>query len=184
MRAVDSRFQMTIQKDFGDDVGAIKAVPQDLSRVFLNIVTNACQATFDKQLAEDSDPNYQPELEVTSRKDNGQIEVRIKDNGPGIPEETLKKIFEPFFTRRTRTRAPASAFPCATTSSGATAAPWRCTRKSGTAPIRHHVANGVERFGSRAGLKPRSAALQSAIAAPRAAKLPCFRGRVAVRQRV
>lgn len=100
MRAVDSRFQMTIQKDFGDDVGAIEAVPQDLSRVFLNIVTNACQATFDKQLAEDSDPNYQPELEVTSRKENGEIEVRIKDNGPGIPEEHLKKIFEPFFTTK------------------------------------------------------------------------------------
>jgi len=68
--------------------------------VFLNIVTNACQATFEKQLAEDSDPNYQPELEVTSRKENGEIEVRIKDNGPGIPEEHLKKIFEPFFTTK------------------------------------------------------------------------------------
>ena len=100
MRAVDSRFQMTIQKHFADDVGAIEAVPQDLSRVFLNIVTNACQATFEKQLAEDSDPNYQPELEVTSRKENGEIEVRIKDNGPGIPEEHLKKIFEPFFTTK------------------------------------------------------------------------------------
>ncbi len=100
MRAVDSRFQMTIQKDFADDVGAIEAVPQDLSRVFLNIVTNACQATFEKQLAEDSDPNYQPELAVTSRKENGEIEVRIKDNGPGIPEAHLKKIFEPFFTTK------------------------------------------------------------------------------------
>ena len=100
MRAVDSRFQMTIQKDLGDNVGAIEAVPQDLSRVFLNIVTNACQATFEKQLAEGSDPNYQPELEVTSRKENGQIEVRIRDNGPGIPESHLKKIFEPFFTTK------------------------------------------------------------------------------------
>ena len=100
MRAVDSRFQMTIEKNFADDVGAIEAVPQDLSRVFLNIVTNACQATFEKQLAEDSDPNYQPELAVTSRKENGRIEVRIKDNGPGIPENHLKKIFEPFFTTK------------------------------------------------------------------------------------
>ena len=100
MRAVDSRFQMTIKKDFGDDVGAIEAVPQDLSRVFLNIVTNACQATFDKQLAETTDPDYQPELDVSSRKENGQIEVRIKDNGPGIPENHLKKIFEPFFTTK------------------------------------------------------------------------------------
>ena len=100
MRAVDSRFQMTIAKDFDDDVGSIEAVPQDLSRVFLNIVTNACQATFEKQLAENTDPGYQPELAVTSRKENGQIEVRIKDNGPGIPESHLKKIFEPFFTTK------------------------------------------------------------------------------------
>ena len=82
MRAVDNRFQMTIRKDLSGDVGAIEAIPQDLSRVFLNIVTNACQATFDKQLDENSDPGYQPELAVQSRKENGQIEVRIKDNGP------------------------------------------------------------------------------------------------------
>ena len=100
MRAVDSRFQMTIEKDLAEDVGAIEAVPQDLSRVFLNIVTNACQATFDKQLDEDSGPGYQPELRVSSRKENGQIEVRIKDNGPGIPPSHLAKIFEPFFTTK------------------------------------------------------------------------------------
>lgn len=100
MRAVDSRFQMTIEKNFADDVGAVEAVPQDLSRVFLNIVTNACQATFEKQLAENTDAKYQPELAVTSRKENGHIEVRIKDNGPGIPEDHLKKIFEPFFTTK------------------------------------------------------------------------------------
>ena len=100
MRAVDGRFQMTIQKDLGEDVGEIEAVPQDLSRVFLNIVTNACQATFEKQIAENADPGYEPALAVTSRKENGQVEVRIKDNGPGIPEDHLKKIFEPFFTTK------------------------------------------------------------------------------------
>ena len=100
MRAVDNRFQMTIRKDLSGDVGAIEAIPQDLSRVFLNIVTNACQATFDKQLDENSDPGYQPELAVQSRKENGQIEVRIKDNGPGIPPSHLAKIFEPFFTTK------------------------------------------------------------------------------------
>jgi signal transduction histidine kinase len=100
MRAVDSRFQMTIEKSFAEDVGAIEAVPQDLSRVFLNIVTNACQATFEKQLAETTDAGYTPELSVSSRKDKELIEVRIKDNGPGIPESHLSKIFEPFFTTK------------------------------------------------------------------------------------
>lgn len=100
MRAVDNTFQMTIEKDFGDDVGSVVGVPQDLSRVFLNIVTNACQATLEKQTADSTAADYKPTLSVTSRRENGQVEVRIRDNGPGIPEEHLKKIFEPFFTTK------------------------------------------------------------------------------------
>ena len=100
MRAVDNTFQMTIEKDFGDDVGAVVGVPQDLSRVFLNIVTNACQATLEKQTGGNAEAGYQPTLTVRSRRENGQVEVRIRDNGPGIPEEHLKKIFEPFFTTK------------------------------------------------------------------------------------
>ena len=100
MRAVDNTFQMTIEKDFGEDVGSVVGVPQDLSRVFLNIVTNACQATLEKQGAETTAADYKPTLSVTSRRENGQVEVRIRDNGPGIPEEHLKKIFEPFFTTK------------------------------------------------------------------------------------
>ena len=100
MRAVDNTFQMTIEKDFGEDVGSVVGVPQDLSRVFLNIVTNACQATLEKQTADSTAADYKPTLSVTSRRENGQVEVRIRDNGPGIPEEHLKKIFEPFFTTK------------------------------------------------------------------------------------
>lgn len=100
MRATDNTFQMTIHKDFGDDVGEVEAVPQDLSRVFLNIVTNACQATLERQHAPDAPPDYQPTLDVKSRRENGRIEVRIRDNGPGIPKSYLEKIFEPFFTTK------------------------------------------------------------------------------------
>ena len=100
MRAVDNTFQMTIEKDFGEDVGSVVGVPQDLSRVFLNIVTNACQATLEKQTGGKAEAGYQPTLTVRSRRENGQVEVRIRDNGPGIPEEHLKKIFEPFFTTK------------------------------------------------------------------------------------
>lgn len=100
MRAVDNRFQMTINKDLGKSVGAVEAVPQDLSRVFLNIVTNACQATFEKQQSSDAGPGYEPTLHVRSRRENGQVEVRIRDNGPGIPETHLARIFEPFFTTK------------------------------------------------------------------------------------
>ncbi len=100
MRAVDTRFQMTIDKELAEDVGEVEAVPQDLSRVFLNIVTNACQATFERQLAPGAPPNYQPLLRVSSRRENGNVEVRIRDNGPGIPEDALAKVFEPFFTTK------------------------------------------------------------------------------------
>ena len=91
---------MTIDKDFGEDVGSVEAVPQDLSRVFLNIVTNACQATFEKQKSPDAGPDYEPTLTVRSRRENGRVEVRIRDNGTGIPESHLAKIFEPFFTTK------------------------------------------------------------------------------------
>ena len=100
MRAEDNRFQMTIRKDLADDVGSVDAVPQDLSRVFLNIVTNACHATFQKQISEESEPDYEPALEVASSRENGMVEVRIRDNGPGIPEDHLSRIFEPFFTTK------------------------------------------------------------------------------------
>ena len=100
MRATDNTFQMTIHKDFGEDVGDVEAVPQDLSRVFLNIVTNACQATLERQQAPDVPPGYQPTLDVRSRRENGRVEVRIRDNGPGIPAAALRKIFEPFFTTK------------------------------------------------------------------------------------
>ena len=104
MRAEDNTFQMTIHKDFGQNVGEIEAVPQDLSRVFLNIVTNACQATLQKQHAADVEPGYEPSLRVRSRRDNGIVEVRIRDNGPGIPTEIRNRIFEPFFTTKEGTK--------------------------------------------------------------------------------
>ncbi len=100
MRAVDNTFQMTIEKDLAEDVGEVEAVPQDLSRVFLNIVTNACQATLEKQRSPETEAGYQPRLTVSSKRENGSVEVRIRDNGPGIPEKHLAKIFEPFFTTK------------------------------------------------------------------------------------
>ncbi len=100
MRAVDNTFQMTIEKHLSEDVGEVEAVPQDISRVFLNIVTNACQATLEKQRSEDVKPGYQPRLTVTSQREGEQVEVRIRDNGPGIPESHIAKIFEPFFTTK------------------------------------------------------------------------------------
>ncbi len=104
MRAEDNTFQMTIRKDLGSNVGEIEAVPQDLSRVFLNIVTNACQATLEKQHADGVDPAWEPLINVRSRRENGTVEVRIRDNGPGIPDKVKARLFEPFFTTKEGTK--------------------------------------------------------------------------------
>ena len=97
-RASDSDFNITLHEELGEDVGTVNAVAQDLSRVFLNIVTNACQATDMRRRAETAD--YRPSLWLKTKRSDDMVEVRIRDNGPGIPEEVRAKIFEPFFTTK------------------------------------------------------------------------------------
>ena len=97
MRAKDQRFNVTWEDDFDRDVGEVDVVPQDVSRVFLNLLTNACQATFERAIA---DSRYEPCIRLASKRNDGQVEFRIRDNGPGIPQEMIKKIFEPFVTTK------------------------------------------------------------------------------------
>ena len=98
MRAQDENFNVTWEEDFDGEMGEIEVVPQDLSRVFLNLITNACQAIFDR--AEKSDGDYQPRIRLSSKRGDQQAEFRIRDNGPGIPQDMIKKIFEPFVTTK------------------------------------------------------------------------------------
>ena len=97
-RALDSEFNVTFHREFDEGAGAIQAVPQDMSRVFLNIVTNACQATDERRKVESGD--YSPTLWLKTRRDEETVEVRVRDNGTGIPESVVAKIFEPFFTTK------------------------------------------------------------------------------------
>ena len=97
-RALDSDFNVTFHQEFDEGAGAIQAVPQDMSRVFLNIVTNACQATDERRKVESD--GYEPTLWLKTRRDDEMVEVRVRDNGPGIPESVIAKIFEPFFTTK------------------------------------------------------------------------------------
>ena len=82
-----------------------EAVAQDLGRVFLNMVSNACYATDDKRrelaasAAEDA-PRYDPALRLATRSMPDHIEIRIRDNGSGMPPEVAEKIFNPFFTTK------------------------------------------------------------------------------------
>ena len=103
-RATDPDFQLHIEQDLDPEVGELEVVPQDLGRVFLNMVGNACYATDEKRkaLAEsgpESEP-YNPTLSVTSRRGEDSVVITIKDNGDGIPPDVIEKIFNPFFTTK------------------------------------------------------------------------------------
>ncbi len=101
-RATDADFNLTIETDFDPDAGLIEVVPQDLGRVFLNMVGNACYATDEKRRAIEADAGetYFPTLSLVTRRLDDRIEVRIRDNGNGIPPEVVDKIFNPFFTTK------------------------------------------------------------------------------------
>ena len=101
-RATDADFNLTIETDFDPNVGQIEAVPQDLGRVFLNMVGNACYATDEKRRAIEADDGetFFPTLSLSTRRMDDRIEVSIRDNGNGIPPEVVDKIFNPFFTTK------------------------------------------------------------------------------------
>ncbi len=99
-RASDPDFQLDFHEDLDSELGEIAVVPQDLARVFLNIVGNACDATAEKRMAAGLDDPYRPTLWLTTRRGEGQIEIRIRDNGSGIPEDLVEKVFNPFFTTK------------------------------------------------------------------------------------
>ncbi|HXV14144.1 MAG TPA: ATP-binding protein, partial [Candidatus Krumholzibacteria bacterium] len=98
MKAADPAMGVALEKDFDDAVGEIDAIPQDLSRVFVNIVNNACYAATEKQRT--SGGGYQPTVRLTTKSLGDRVEVRIRDNGNGIPEAIREKIFAPFFTSK------------------------------------------------------------------------------------
>ena len=98
LRAKDSSFNVTIERDYDASIGMVEVVPQDISRVFLNIVNNACYSAHQKsmQLGE----SFSPTLQLASRNVGGWCTIRIEDNGMGIPKAVMDKIFNPFFTTK------------------------------------------------------------------------------------
>ena len=98
LRAKDKSFNATIKTDFDESIGEINILPQDIGRVILNLLTNAFYAVTEKKkrLGE----NYEPTVSISTKKLNGKVEIRIKDNGNGIPQQALDKIFQPFFTTK------------------------------------------------------------------------------------
>ena len=100
-RATNQEFQVDLQWDLNPEVGKLEVVPQQLARVFLNIVSNACYATDQRRRASLAEGvSFEPTLWLsTLRKEDG-VEIRIRDNGTGMPPEVVEKIFNPFFTTK------------------------------------------------------------------------------------
>ncbi len=98
MRAQNKEFNITIEKNYDETLEKINVVPQDISRVFLNIINNACYAANEKKKKSGND--FSPILKVSTKKQNGKVEIRIADNGNGIPKDIIDKIYQPFFTTK------------------------------------------------------------------------------------
>ena len=98
MRAQDSSFNIKIETDFDLSIGKVEVVPQDISRVFLNIINNGCYAAHRKKVEKNG--NFSPTLTIHTRNTSHTVEIHIRDNGNGIPEEVRDKLFTPFFTTK------------------------------------------------------------------------------------
>lgn len=98
LRAEDDTFNAEMKEDLDPNMEEIVVVPQDICRVFLNLVTNAFQAMNEKHKKVGGD--YLPTLSISSRQLEDHVEFSIRDNGPGIPDDVRDKIFEPFVTTK------------------------------------------------------------------------------------
>jgi signal transduction histidine kinase len=102
LKTKDRSFRATLKTDYDGDLscveGKVNIIPQDIGRVILNLISNAFYAVNakTKELIE----GYEPTVSVSTKKLRDNIEIKVKDNGSGISQKTLKKIFQPFFTTK------------------------------------------------------------------------------------
>jgi PAS domain S-box-containing protein len=98
-RAQDQNFNITLERDLDFSIAPIELVPQDVTRVFLNLFGNGFYAA-DKRGKEANEKTFRPTLKVTTRDLGANVEIRVRDNGAGIPPEVKEKLFQPFFTTK------------------------------------------------------------------------------------
>ncbi len=98
IKAKDNSFNVEMKTDFDDSIGKINIIPQDIGRVLLNLYNNAFYAVAERRklLA----VSYEPTISVTTKKSVNQIIITVSDNGNGIPQKAIDKIFQPFFTTK------------------------------------------------------------------------------------
>ncbi|MEO7524332.1 MAG: ATP-binding protein, partial [Ferruginibacter sp.] len=105
LRAKDKSFNATIETNFDNSIGKINIIPQDIGRVIMNLLTNAFYAVNEKNKACQAELveagfKYEPTVSIITKKTNGKIEITVTDNGNGIPQNIIDKIFQPFFTTK------------------------------------------------------------------------------------
>ncbi|MDE3184265.1 MAG: tetratricopeptide repeat protein [Bacteroidota bacterium] len=105
LRAKDKEFNAEIKTDFDGTIGKINIVPQDIGRVILNLINNAFYAVDEKKKSGAKD--YEPTVSVSTKHSlllgrgvGGEVTITVKDNGNGIPQKIVEKIFQPFFTTK------------------------------------------------------------------------------------
>jgi len=98
MKAKDKSFNVDIKSDFDNTVEKVNVIQQDIGRVILNLITNAFYVVSEKKRQQGD--NYEPMVTVSTRKGKEKVEIEVRDNGNGIPQKVLDKIFQPFFTTK------------------------------------------------------------------------------------
>ena len=98
-RARDQSFNISLEREFGTGIAPIELTPQDVTRVLLNLLSNGFYAT-QKRGESESEPDFRPTLKVITRDLGDAVEIRVWDNGTGIPADIRNKLFQPFFTTK------------------------------------------------------------------------------------
>jgi len=98
LRAKDKTFNVSTKADFDPSIQSVNLVPQDFGRVILNLINNAFYAVDEKK--KQMGDSYEPTVSVGTKKLNGKVEIKVADNGNGVPQKILDKIFQPFFTTK------------------------------------------------------------------------------------
>ena len=98
-RAQDASFNITLERDLDHTIAPIELAPQEITRVLLNLFGNGFYAA-SRRKGDGAGPDFRPVLKVATKDLGGAVEIRVRDNGTGIPPEVRDKLFQPFFTTK------------------------------------------------------------------------------------